>query len=219
MQCVNHPEVDQDVVRCLRCQQPFCPDCVVMLKGYWYCGPCKDEVVRDIQSGTGGTADLATIGQRILAAILDGLLQTVAIMILFVPIIFALGGLAFLSAATGEGGGKGNDAAEAATAVGVMVFYALSFLLSMGVPLLYEALFISRNGQTPGKMVVSIRVVGVDGTPVSRGQAWGRAAIKVGLSQACSCLGFLADDLPACFSTERTALHDMAAGTRVVRAL
>jgi uncharacterized RDD family membrane protein YckC len=217
MQCLNHPEADQDVVRCLRCQQPFCPDCVVMLKGYWYCGPCKDEVVRDIQSGTVGMADLASIGQRILAAILDGLLQSVAMMILFVPLVFAVGGLAVLGGSAE--GGPASQAAEAATVVGVMVFYAIMFALSVGVPLCYEALFVARNGQTPGKMVVSIRVVSIDGTPATRGQAWGRAAIKVGLAQACSCLGFLADDLPACFTTERTALHDMAASTRVVRAL
>lgn len=217
MQCLNHPEVDQDVVRCLRCQQPFCPDCVVMLKGYWYCGPCKNEVVRDIQSGTAGTADLADIFPRIVAMIVDMILQSVIMVIVIVPIVFAMGGLAFIS--TGGGTRSETGAADAAITLGVMVFYGLMFVLSVGVPLCYDALFIARSGQTPGKMLVSIRVVGIDGTPVTRGQSWGRAAVKVGLSQACSCLGFLADDLPACFTNERTALHDMAASTRVVRAL
>jgi len=217
MQCLNHPEVDQDVVRCLRCQQPFCPDCVVLMRGYWYCGPCKDEVVRDIQSGTGGAqADLATIGQRILAALLDGLIQGVGMMIVIVPIVLLMGGMAAVVSDSSKGT---SDAAGAVMGIGLVVFYGLIFLLSIGVPIVYDGLFVARSGQTPGKRALSIRVVDASGGPVSGGQAWGRAAVKTGLAQACSCVGFLADDLPACFTLERTALHDLVASTRVVRAL
>ena len=62
MQCINHPEVDQDIVRCLRCQQPFCPDCVVMLRGYWYCGPCKAEIPGFVELQEKHKKDLVVVG-------------------------------------------------------------------------------------------------------------------------------------------------------------
>ena len=198
MQCSNHPEVDQDIVRCLRCQQPFCPDCVVMLRGYWYCGPCKDEQVRDIQSGT---------------AILDSFVQGAALMLLMAPFFFLMGGAAALA-----GSGKDSSGtAEAALGVGIMGMYVVVLFLSIALPLVYEALMLQRRGQTLGKIALSIQVVTVDGAMLTRGQAWGRSAMKVALAQVCSCFGLLADGLPAFFTVEKTALHDMAVGTRVVR--
>lgn len=213
MQCTNHPEVDQDIVRCLRCQQAFCPDCVVMLRGYWYCGPCKDEQVRDIQSGTTSAFELASIGRRFVAALLDGLLQTFVLLLLMVPFFFLLAGMA----ATTGAGGEPSEAAQAALGFGVLGMYAVVLFVSIALPLVYEALMLAKRGQTLGKMALSIQVVTADGAMLSRGQAWGRAGMKVALAQFCSCLGLLADYLPAFFTVERTALHDMAVKTRVVR--
>lgn len=213
MQCTNHPEVDQDIVRCLRCQQPFCPDCVVMLRGYWYCGPCKTEQVRDIQSGTTTVFELATIGRRFVAALLDSLIVGAVMMVFMVPFFFVIGGAAAMSGS----GGQPSEAATAALGVSVVVMYAVILLASIAVPLVYEALMLARRGQTLGKMALSIQVVTAEGTMLSKGQAWGRAAMKVGLSQFCSCVGLLADYLPAFFTVEKTTLHDMAPRTRVVR--
>lgn len=212
MQCSNHPEVDQDVVRCLRCQQPFCPDCVVMLRGYWYCGPCKNEQVRDIQSGTTAVFELASIGRRFVASMLDSLIEGLALMVFIIPFIFVMGGAAVMAGSQGK-----SEAAEAAMGLTVIVMYALMLVLSIAVPLVYEALMLQRRGQTLGKMALSIQVVTADGTMLTRGQAWGRSAMKVALAQVCSCFGVLADNLPAFFTAEKTTLHDMAVRTRVVR--
>jgi uncharacterized RDD family membrane protein YckC len=213
MQCTNHPELDQDIVRCLRCQQPFCPDCVVMLRGYWYCGPCKTEQVRDIQSGTTSVFELASVGRRTVAALLDSLIVGAAMMVFIVPFFFVIGGAAAMTGA----GGEPSDAAAAAMGVSVLVMYMVILGLSIALPLVYEALMLARRGQTLGKMALSVQVVSAEGTTLSPGQAWGRTAMKVGLSQFCSCVGLLADYLPAFFTVEKTALHDMAARTRVVR--
>lgn len=213
MQCTNHPEVDQDIVRCLRCQQPFCPDCVVMLRGYWYCGPCKTEQVRDIQSGTTSAFELASVGRRTVAALLDSLIVGAAMMVFMVPFFFVIGGAAAMTGA----GGEPSEAAAAAMGVSVLVMYMVILGLSIALPLVYEALMLARRGQTLGKMALSVQVVSAEGTALSPGQAWGRTAMKVGLSQFCSCVGLLADYLPAFFTVEKTALHDMAARTRVVR--
>jgi uncharacterized RDD family membrane protein YckC len=214
MQCTNHPEVDLDVVRCLRCQQPFCPDCVVMLRGYWYCGPCKDEQVRDIQSGTTTAFELASLGRRFAAALVDGLVQAFAFMLLLTPFFMVMFGVI---AGTASTGGEPSDAAAAALGISVLGMYGFIFFASIALPIVYEALMLARRGQTVGKMALSIQVVTADGGMLSRGQAWGRAGTKVALAQFCSCFGLLADYLPAFFTLEKTALHDMAVNTRVVR--
>lgn len=216
MQCLNHPEVDQDIVRCLRCQQPFCPDCVVMLRGYWYCGPCKNETVRDIQSGTTTAMELASVGRRFVATMLDGFVQGAALMLIMLPFFALIGGAAFLTGASGQQSDP-SEAAQTALGIGFAGIYGILLFLSIALPLVYEGWMVQRRGQTLGKMALSIRVVTPEGGPPSRGQAWGRAAMKVMLAQACSCLGLLADDLPAFFTADKTALHDMAARTRVVR--
>jgi uncharacterized RDD family membrane protein YckC len=213
MQCTNHPEADQEIVRCLRCQQPFCPDCVVMLGGYWYCGPCKDERVRDIQSGTASVFELASPGRRFVAALLDGLVQGAAMMAILIPFFFLIGG----AAAMAGSGGNASEAAGAALGLSIMGLYVVMLFMSIAVPLVYEALMLARRGQTLGKMALSIQVVTADGTLLSRGQAWGRSAMKVALAQVCSCVGLLADNLPLFFTLEKTTLHDMVARTRVVR--
>lgn len=213
MQCLNHAEVDQGIVRCLRCQQPFCADCVVMLRGYWYCGPCKGEIVRDIQSGTTATYELASIGRRFVATMIDGLVQGAAMMVVMIPFLALMGGMA---AVAGQGG-RNDDAAAAMMGLSVVGFYVVVLFLSIGLPLVYEGWMVQRRAQTLGKMAMGLMIVTVDGGPPSKGQAWGRAAMKVALAQVCSCVGLLADDLPAFFTTEKTALHDMAAQTRVVR--
>jgi uncharacterized RDD family membrane protein YckC len=214
MQCTNHPEVAEDIVRCLRCQQPFCADCVVMLRGYWYCGPCKDEQVRDIQSGTTSVFELASVGRRFVAALLDSLLEGAALMVLMIPFIFIMAG----AAATTAGASSGpSEAAQAALGLTVIAMYGVILAASIAIPLVYEALMVARRGQTLGKMALSIQVVTADGTMLTRGQAWGRAAMKVALAQFCSCVGLLADNLPAFFTVEKTTLHDMAVRTRVVR--
>ena len=213
MQCLNHAEVDQGIVRCLRCQQPFCADCVVMLRGYWYCGPCKGEIVRDIQSGTTATYELASIGRRFVATLIDGLVQGAAMMLVMIPFIALMGGMAAMA---GQGGAN-EDAAAAVLGLSVVGFYVVVLFLSIGLPLVYEGWMVQRRAQTLGKMAMGLMIVTVDGAPPSKGQAWGRAAMKVALAQVCSCVGLLADDLPAFFTSEKTALHDMAAQTRVVR--
>src|SRR5262245_8415260 len=126
MQCINHPEVDQDIVRCLRCQQAFCPDCVVMLRGYWYCGPCKDEQVRDIQSGTTSTFELASVGRRIVAAMLDVMVETIALMLIAIPLylVFVAGIFATGAASGREPSGGGM----AVMMVGMLGMYAVIFV-------------------------------------------------------------------------------------------
>jgi uncharacterized RDD family membrane protein YckC len=82
----------------------------------------------------------------------------------------------------------------------------------LGVPIVYEGLMLQRRSQTLGKMALGLKVVTPEGRSIGRGQAWGRAALKILLG---SCMGI--DYIPALFTRERTCFHDMLARTRVVR--
>jgi len=67
-------------------------------------------------------------------------------------------------------------------------------------------------GQTPGKMALQIKVVSMDGGPLTFGQATGRYFATF-LSAIILCIGFIM----AGIRTDKRALHDLLAGTRVVR--
>ena len=67
-------------------------------------------------------------------------------------------------------------------------------------------------GQTIGKMALQIKVVSMDGGPLSFGQAAGRYFATF-LSALILCIGFIM----AGIRSDKRALHDLLAGTRVVR--
>jgi uncharacterized RDD family membrane protein YckC len=85
-------------------------------------------------------------------------------------------------------------------------------LLVVVLYVVYEALMLGARGQTLGKMAMKIKVVRTDGTPISRGQAWGRAFMRQILASCLSIFNYL----PAFFTKDRTCLHDLVASTRVV---
>lgn len=86
----------------------------------------------------------------------------------------------------------------------------VGFLVVLGYG--YLAAFTVAGGQTIGKMMLSLRVIGDDGRPVDTAGGMLRALacllipITMGLSY-----------LPAIFTSEHRALHDRLAGTRVVQ--
>lgn len=202
--CVNHPAITTGLAPCSACGVFHCPDCLVLLQGRPLCAACKSATLRDVRSGTQGSGlPLADIGMRFLAQLVDGFILGLGTLL----VVLAVGGTAGLLA-----GGKGDEAMMA----GVLAGYATLFLL-MPVQLLYEALMLMRYGQTLGKMACGLRVVSADGSRISTGQAFGRAAVRMGLGLL-SCIGILVDYVPAFTTPERTCTHDVAARTRVVSA-
>lgn len=213
MPCPNHPDVDEGLVRCLRCQDAFCADCVVVLVGDPYCARCKDERVRDVLSGTGGRFELAPIGPRLAAFLLDGFLKLLTVYAIMIPVVVVMFGS--LAALGGLAEGKEpSDAQAMVFGFGIMGLYvAFAFGVPLAVDMLYEALMLRRWGQTLGKMALGLKVVSGEGGALSPGQVWGRTAVKAGLGSVC----FLVDDICALFTQDHMAIHDLAARTRVVR--
>ncbi len=189
MSCTNHPAVVDNLRPCERCSRPFCPNCLIVFQGKRLCGPCKNERIRAVQSGTPeGELQLGTVGRRLGAVWLDGL-------VMMIPIFLLIFGLA----ATGIV----NPDSPA---------FGLINLLVYGVPIVYEGFFLSGSGQTPGKKWLGLKVVNPDGSDITTAQAWGRAVGKT-LINLCFGIGYI----PALFTKEKTCVHDMLAKTRVIK--
>ena len=91
----------------------------------------------------------------------------------------------------------------------VFVYIALAFVGQW----LYEALLTSSSWQgTIGKKVLRLKVVDEAGNRIGFGRATGRFFAKI-LSSMFMCIGFIM----IAFTERKTGLHDMLAGTRVLR--
>jgi len=91
----------------------------------------------------------------------------------------------------------------------VFVYIALAFVGQW----LYEALLTSSSWQaTIGKKVLRLKVVDEAGNRIGFGRATGRFFAKI-LSSMFMCIGFIMIG----FTERKTGLHDMLAGTRVLR--
>ena len=192
LSCRNHPDVLEGVRYCSQCGGPFCNDCLVTINDRLYCATCKSEQLLDVRSGVDRTRlQLAGIGRRFGALVIDRLIVIGPLYALFLISMFAT-----MNA-------KGEPSP--------WVFVLLLPLL-FGLPV-YEGLMLQhKNGQTLGKMALRVRVVRADGSPITAGQAWGRSAMRFVLE---GCISFV-DYIPAFFTQEKTALHDMVSTTRVV---
>ncbi|RCV54405.1 RDD family protein [Marinitenerispora sediminis] len=151
----------------------------------------------------------AGFGRRLAARAIDYVLVAFLAFLFFVVVII------FLSMANPE-------AAERNFTDGFYDLWAFLFLFGWGgVLFFYDWLFHVGTGRTPGKRLVSIKVVRrADGGRLTQGQAIGRAAL-FGLPQSLTCLGHLfalACMMWLAFDPDRgQALHDRASGTLVIR--
>ena len=145
---------------------------------------------------------------RFVAVILDGLILGVVTSALSFPII----GLTGLGAAIrGIHPGREPDPAFIAA-----ILAAVPLLIAVGVltKWLYYAYCESSEWQaTPGKKVLNLRVTDLNGQRISFGRASGRFFAKY-----ISALTMLIGYILAGFTERRQALHDMIAGTLVLRA-
>ncbi len=204
MPCKNHPSIEGPLWACSRCGQSFCMDCIVQVGGQTYCAECKAEALRDLRAGVPvqHQLELARIGQRFMAIFLDGLIVGVPMMIVII------GGFALLFVGLGMSEGKPPEEAFAGAILGLQLVLTL---LVAGVWIVYEGEMLARSGQTFGKKIMKIKVVTPEGNDITRGQAYGRAAMRQLISLFCALVDYV-----TAFGQDRTCIHDMAAKTRVV---
>jgi uncharacterized RDD family membrane protein YckC len=140
-----------------------------------------------------GTEELAGVFARIAAALIDiTLLAGIDFVVLFLT-----------TRVTGL-----SMSAEDLAVLKLVPLGAFFALMALG----YLAAFTAGGGQTIGKMALGVRVLSDDGTPVDFAGAMLRS---LGALAAVVTLGMLY--LPVLVTSDRRALHDRLAGTRVVK--
>jgi uncharacterized RDD family membrane protein YckC len=90
---------------------------------------------------------------------------------------------------------------------------AFDYTFGLVVPAAYVVVMHGTTGRTLGKMLVGVRVIGASGGPIGYPRALARY-----LAWLLSALPLLLGFVLAAARPDRRALHDLIAGTRVVRA-
>ena len=187
-------EAPPETVLCSHCNRLFRKDEVIRYGTVWVCGECKPAFLQRLKEGVPATSTLpiATFWQRFGAKLID-------FIILCSVGMFFLFGIGAFSAF----GRVSNEVLL------VQVAFQSVFLLLNAA---YSIFFIGRFGQTPGKMLLKIKVVNSDGSPVSYGKATGRYFAEILSGMVCY-IGYI---MAAFDSKEVRALHDHICSTRVV---
>jgi uncharacterized RDD family membrane protein YckC len=149
---------------------------------------------------------------RAVAYLLDALI----VGIVALPVIIGLAVVTGLSAAVGAMGSNNseNDPAAIFATAGFFMFLSLLIVIMLGGLWLYYALLESSAWQgTVGKKVLGLIVTDLDGRPVSFARATGRFFSRLITGLVPLMIGYILAGITA----KKQALHDMIAGTLVLR--
>ena len=142
-------------------------------------------------AGTVGTMEHVGVGWRFLAMLIDGILL----------------GFVFVVLSAMTGGASANDGQASANLSGGP--FLLFLLIWQGYYIIMEALL----GGTVGKLILGLRVVKDDGSPLD----WGASIIRNLLRFIDGLFGYLVGAIFVWTSDEKKRLGDRAAGTFVTR--
>jgi uncharacterized RDD family membrane protein YckC len=149
--------------------------------------------------GSGGRLRLPGFWRRFFAVLIDGVITQVIV------IIPALG----VGIAIGIAGAASGQTDEALQALGGI----LGVVIGLGIGWLYEAgLMASSKQATIGKMALGLVVTDLAGSRLTFGRATGRYFAKI-VSSLTLMIGYLMQP----FTEKRQALHDLLAGTLVIK--
>jgi uncharacterized RDD family membrane protein YckC len=205
----------------------FCRSCGLRVEdGVSFCQNCGQEVGVPAPAATvyGGatppSAGMAThvvsfspayagFWLRFVASLIDGLILGIPFMFLMIIGIFFLGGFGLMMRRNPV------DPRAAAAIVGPLIIgYLFFMLLFVGLEWLYFAgLESSERQATFGKAAMSLRVTDLEGQRLSFKHATGRFFAKIVSGLIPFAIGYIM----AGFTEKKQALHDMIAGTLVLR--
>ena len=136
---------------------------------------------------------------RFVATIVDSAILFVVMFVLFIAIAIGAG----VKAALGD---------PANLAHMVLGLGSALTIVSLVIPMLYEVIFVGLRGQTPGKILLGLKIIRMDAGEVDYVKAFIRWVGKL-VSGFILGIGYLM----AAFTANKRALHDLIAGTRVIR--
>jgi len=184
-------------VVCAQCNRIFPKEETIQYGGSYVCATCKPSFVQKVKEGVSLEAmSYAGFWIRLAAKFIDGLV----FMVVAIPYFIYVFGTAIKTAP-----GQPPNFAQ----VGVQIFGQLAM---MAISIGYTTFFQGKWGATLGKMACGLRVVTADGAPISYARAFGRAMAEI-LSGMICYIGYII----AGFDSQKRALHDHIANTRVIR--
>jgi uncharacterized RDD family membrane protein YckC len=159
------------------------------------CEPCKLALLRRKRENEEESPEMeaAAMGGRIVAKVLDIVIMTA------VAAAVELVSRHFFPFRSGDGPG---------------VAFVVVLLVNMFIGMAYMVGFVGRFGATPGKMIMGMRVVDMDGGEVGYWRAFIRYAGEFVVVPVTLFVGYLV----ALFDAGNRTLYDRIAGTRVVSA-
>lgn len=184
---------DQNFLRCTECNRHFPSESLLRYQDRQICPDCKPVFFQRLRES--GDVSVLTLGgffQRALAKIIDSI-------ILSLPLFAYIFYLAM---------GPDTNFEETFAFTPFDMFFNVFYYVFSGA---YTIFFLGRFGATPGKMIMGLRVVRSDGSPLSYGRATGRFFGEVVSGFICY-LGYFI----AAFDEQRRTLHDHMCDTRVV---
>jgi uncharacterized RDD family membrane protein YckC len=156
------------------------------------------------------TTNYAGFGQRLIALIIDGIIIGMIQAFIITPILAVVG----IGIASDVQNADSMSEAEQLGMIGsLMATMGTVILVVYAIQILYFSIMESSKFQgSVGKMALGLKVVDMNGNPISFGTAFLRSIGKI-ISGAVMCIGYLM----AAFTDKKQALHDMIASTLVVK--
>lgn len=148
--------------------------------------------------------------QRFAAYLIDGLILGIPFAITFAVLIFMFGGLGVMMHRTPPA-----DPRDVMALLGpLFLVFWLALFINLAIQWLYFASMESSSRQaTIGKAAMSLRVTNYEGRRISFGHATGRFFSKLVSGLIPFAIGYIM----AAFTEKKQALHDLLAGTLVLR--
>jgi uncharacterized RDD family membrane protein YckC len=187
---------------CSECGRPFPLNQLVTIGNASVCAQCKPVYLQRVREGGQaiGARRYAGFWIRFAAFMIDSVILDILLLILFLPLFAIVGGTAAFTDLSAQG---------PMVLLAIFAFYLLFFLIVFA----YQIYFVSKRGGTPGKLILGLRIIRVDGSMLSKGQAAGRYLCYI-IDGMILYIGFIM----AGFDEEKRALHDRICDTRVIYA-
>jgi uncharacterized RDD family membrane protein YckC len=195
-------------VRCHECQRQVEQEPAIRYRELYICPRCKAFFFQKVREGLAReeAAHYCGFWIRLCARLLDGLFLsaiTVPLSLINEVIIFRLYPFP----------GPGTAQFENSSTLGTLLTIQAAFVLfGLLVALAYEVYSVGRFGGTPGKLLLRMRIVRSDSSRLT----YRRAALRF-FGKSLSDLTLYVGYLMVGFDSQRRALHDYIADTRVIK--